>query len=168
MHALLLAAAIAAAPTPIGAPEERPVDVLAWFRMSPPEYGCWLEKTFGHRDPRWNCDLKGWKWSGDPCVDVDGWLEGPAFPDALARRVHPKARAIRLEWEHGDLRAVTIQLEGAVSEAAARRALRLPPAGAPEGFSRVDLQQCSKRGPCLTIERFEHMGAGETDCGDAR
>lgn len=168
MRRFLLAVLLLAMPS-AGAPQdEHAPDVLAWFAMTPPQFGCWLENTFGHRDPKWHCGLQGWKPSGDPCDDVVPYYEGPRLPESVAKRIDPRLRGIELEWEYGRLRGVTLSFEGPIAEATAREACRLPPTGAPGGFLRIDLQRCSKAATCLVVQRFEHQGAGDVDCDAVR
>jgi hypothetical protein len=144
------------------------VDVVAWFAMTPPQFGCWLERTWGHRDPRWNCDLNGWRRSGDPCDDTVPYYEGPEFPASFATRVEPRLANVRLAWEHGQLQAAWFAFDRPVSELSAREAFGLPAQGTPSGLMSVAWQQCSKRGPCLGIEKFDHQGAGDVDCDAVR
>ena len=152
----------------LAATEPAPVDVLAWFKLSPPEIGCWLERTWGHRDPKWNCDLKGWKGSGDPCDDWKPYYEGPEISDAVAKRMGARLENVHLEWEHGMLRSVTLHFDSPVTESEARRAFGLPLEGVPAGLMAIDHQRCSKRGTCLRVEKFEHQGAGDVDCDEVR
>jgi hypothetical protein len=152
----------------VGTAERAPVDVLAWFEKGPPEFGCWVERALGYRDPRWNCDLTGWSPSGDPCDDTAPYYEGPELPEADAKRLDHRLRTIGLDWEHGRLREVVFYFEGPVTESLARGAFGLPAEGAPAGFLDVGMQLCSKSGTCLHIEKFEHQGAGDVDCDAVR
>lgn len=163
---LVLLAMSAACRRPVA--ERAPVDVVALFSLSPPALGCWLEKRWGHRDEKWNCDLKGWNRSGDPCDDTEPYYGGPATPDSVAKRMGPRLWEIDLEWEHGDLRSVSLAFDGPVTEAEARRTFGLPPEGVPPGLMFISLQDCSRRGTCLIVEKFEHQGAGDVDCDAVR
>ena len=47
-------------------------------------------------------------------------------------------------------------------------ALKLVGFAAPEtteGFSSIELEDCAKGRSCLVVQKFEHQGAGEVDCG---
>lgn len=143
-------------------------DIQTWPRAGAASFGCFLEKTFGARDPRFNCALGAYENHGDPCHDTAAYYEGPAFPAGKAGAVHPLAREIRLAWEHGDLQAVHLTLRGRLTEEEALRALRLPPAGRllPH-VSRISVQACAKEATCVLVEGFDHMGAGEVECGES-
>jgi hypothetical protein len=164
------------------------LNVLAWPRMSSSEFGCYMEKTLGHRDPRFNCALKGYENQGDPCDNTEAYEEGPGFPASLATRVHPLATDVQLSWEHGELQQVTITLKGTLNEAEVRNAFKLPSADAyqlseaqqqsmPENLmdSSVQYQTLNSsagEGPSdpsqgltsVMLTGFDHMGAGDVDC----
>ena len=89
------------------------LDVRTWPRMSVGAFGCYLEKSLGHRDPRFNCALKHYQNKGDPCKNTEAYYEGPDFPVSLALHVHPLATDVKLDWEHGELQSVTITLKAA-------------------------------------------------------
>ena len=138
--------------------------ILDWPRMTSPAFGCLLEKTLGHRDPRFNCALKSVK-PGDPCIDTADYHAGPKFPPALAPRVHTLASNVDLAFEHGQLQSVTVMLTGKFSEAEVRRAFGLPDdAARPANVSSISVQDCSLLSTCLVVQGFEHMGAADVDC----
>ena len=164
------------------------VNVLVWPRMSSSEFDCYMEKTLGHRDKRFNCALKGYKNQGDPCNKTDAYVEGPAFPASLAARIHPLATQVQLSWEHGELQQVTLLLKGTFSEVEVRNAFKLPRA---EGYMLSEAEQWSLPGNIMNFDvqyesvdsspgkrpgdrssgltsvmltGFDHMGAGDVDC----
>lgn len=152
------------------------VDVLAWPRMSSSEFGCYMEKTLGHRDQRFNCALKGYENQGDPCTNTDAYEEGPIFPVSLAARIHPLAKDVQLSWEHGELQQVTIVLKGTLDEVEVRNAFKLPRAEAfklseaEQGALPGNIMDSSVQGDPSTgltsvmLTGFDHMGAGDVDC----
>lgn len=152
------------------------VDVLAWPRLSSSAFGCYLEKTLGHRDKRFNCALKGYENQGDPCTNAAAYAEGPEFPARLAARVHPLAKDVELSWEHGELQQVTLVLKGTFNEVEVRRAFKLPRAEAyslseaeqgalPENIMDTSVQADPSNGLTLVmLTGFDHMGAGDVDC----
>ena len=168
------------------------VNVSTWPQMSVSAFGCYLEKTFGYRDKRFNCSLKGYKNQGDPCKNTDAYYEGPTFPRNLATKVYPLATDIELSWEHGELQEVRIMLAGTLNEVEVRNAFKLPRAAAtalspaeretlPENIEDTDIQYPSDpihRSPAtrpsdpsrgqtvVVLEGFDHIGAGDVDCGD--
>jgi len=166
------------------------VNVLAWPRMSSSEFGCYMENTLGHRDPRFNCALKGYENQGDPCDNPQAYEEGPGFPANLAAKVHPLATDVQLSWEHGELQQVTITLKGTLNEAEVRKAFKLPSAEAyelseaeqrsmPENLMDTSVQYQTVNNSAgegssdpsqgltsVMLTGFDHMGAGDVDCSD--
>ncbi|MBZ5789148.1 hypothetical protein K8353_03425 [Burkholderia contaminans] len=184
----LLAAANPSSGTPLPKPT---VDVRTWPRMTSPKFGCYVETTFGYRDKRFNCALKKYRNTGDACGNTKVYNEGPAFPDRLAASVHPLATKVELDWEHGDLQMVTVTLKGTWNEADVRKAFGLPRAegrklteaelhSAPDNLMDTSVQYPSApldeslakrpsnpaRGTtAVMLYGFDHMGAGDADCG---
>ena len=163
---LLGALALLAAPA-LAEPALSKTDVLTWPRARADAFGCFLEKSFAIRDPRFNCALKGYVNNGDPCKNVDAYVEGPKFPDGEARLIDPSVASVELTWEHGELQSVELTLKKAAPEARVRRLFQLPAKGAPSraNVMSVDVQQCGKDATCLAVQGFDHMGAGDVDCG---
>ena len=193
--AVLVAAVplLAAANPSTGAALPKPtVDIRAWPRMPSPAFGCTLEKTFDYRDKRFNCMLKKYRNTGDACRNTTAYYEGPAFPDRLAARVHPLATKVDLDWEHGDLQMVTVMLKGTWNEADVRKAFGLPRAEGrklteaelrkqPANLMDTSIQYPSSpvddglgRRPsdpahgttAVMLYGFDHMGAGDVECGE--
>ncbi len=101
---------------------------------------------------------------GDPCKDTAHYYAGPEFPSSLLERLPVKATGVHLSWEHGSLQEVTLHLAPGVDEAAAKAAL--PSAPLPDNVQSVDVQACNPNFLCASLEGFDHMGAGDVDCGD--
>ena len=140
------------------------MNILDWPRLTSPAFGCLMEKTFRHRDPRFNCDTKSVD-PGDPCVKTREYYQGPEFPKALAARIHPLATDVRLDFEHGDLRVVAITLKGKFSESDVLKAFNLSDDGRRRpNIMSVTVQDCSLVGTCLLLTGFDHMGAADVDC----
>ncbi|MEJ7807356.1 MAG: hypothetical protein WKG03_15710, partial [Telluria sp.] len=68
-------------------------DILKWSAMDPVQFGCYVENTFGVRDPRFNCSAKPYVASGDPCSAPEAYEEGPAFPPSAAAKIHPDIKS---------------------------------------------------------------------------
>ena len=141
-------------------------DVLSWPRTKADKFGCFLEKSFGYRDRKFNCGLTGYINQGDPCKNFEAYYEGPKFPSEKANLVHPLIQSIELSWEHGDLQAVDITLNKKLDEQEVRKQFNLPKN---DNHSRpnirsISIQQCSLKATCLIIQGFDHMGAGDVDC----
>jgi hypothetical protein len=135
-------------------------DILAWPRLSAAEMGCLIEKRFGHRDARFNCDLKDYvKPRG--CDEPDRYYEGPQFPEALAARVHPLASEVNLSFEHGDLQMVIVRLAGSFSEPQFLEALGIADADARPG----NVMYLSVGPHSVMLQGFDHMGGADVDCG---
>lgn len=167
------------------------IDLSNWPRMTSTQFGCYMEKTFGHRDPRFNCATKNYKNDGDPCRNTEPYYEGPAFPDRAARKVHPLATRVELDWEHEELREVTVTLKGTWNEAQVRKVFRLPRTDAfrlsdaenavlPEHLMDTSVQyplsnddavgerasDPSRGVTSVSFIGFEHMGAADFECGE--
>jgi hypothetical protein len=141
------------------------IDLLSWARASPADIGCRMEKLFGHRDARFNCDLKNYVSTGDPCKNTTAYYEGPAFPKELAARVHPLATDVDLAFEHGALQSITVWLRGDFSEQQVLQALGLRTvADRSDNIMSIGIQRAN--GTSLAIQGFDHMGAGDADCPD--
>ena len=166
---LLICGVGAAAQTPVKTSDARldaaAVNILPWARMSAPDFGCFMEKTLGYRDAKFNCALKNYKNHGGPCRNTKAYYEGPKFPQRLASRVHPLATYIGLDWEHGNLRQITVNLKGMFSEQEVRDAFKVPKEFTyRDNVMSVDVQNCSTGMTCLNITGFDHIGSGDVDC----
>lgn len=139
------------------------LNILGWPRMSAAAFGCYMEKTLGHRDSQFNCGLKNVK-EGDPCVDTANYYAGPKFPKALANRIHPLASDVDLSFEHGKLQRVAVTLTGKFDEGAVRTAFGLADQGLPQSVTTASVQDCSLTSTCLLLIGFDHVGAGDVDC----
>lgn len=151
---------------PARSPPTVPLTSLAsWPRMRADRFGCLMERELGARDARFNCALHGYENQGDPCQNTDAYYEGPAFPEQALPRLRPAPRELSLDWEHGDLQAISVTLPGRLSEDEARRrvGLRAPDAGLPGNVNAVSVSAC-REDTCVRIEGFDHMGAGEVEC----
>jgi hypothetical protein len=83
------------------------------------------------------------------------------------RLIHPLAIDVRLDCEHGELRAVAVTLKGKFSESDVLKAFDLSDdrRRRPNIIS-VSVQDCSLVGTCLLLTGFDHMGAGDVDCSN--
>ncbi|WP_426102133.1 hypothetical protein [Massilia sp. TSP1-1-2] len=146
--------------------------LLTWPGMNPVQFGCYVEKTFGVRDKRFNCSAKPYVAGGNPCTAADAYEEGPAFPDAAAAKIHPDIKTIDLSWEHGDLQQISVDFKRKLSRKEIATILSLPENfEVPQEkmkFIRIYIQECSSDGSCLGIQMFDHQGAGDIDCGDVK
>ncbi len=134
--------------------------LVDWPRMRSDVFGCMLEREYKHKDPRFNCALTGYENKGSPCGrGAEAYYEGPAAPPGLLEG----AEHLTLAWEGGTLRAVTIELAGQLSAAQARKRLELPDK-LPANAAGLDVQSCGTGKTCVSLEGFEHVGAGDVDC----
>jgi len=144
---------------------------ITWPRMPVDRFGCLLERELSYRDGKFNCALTGYRNKGTPCVDIESYFEGPAFPLSRVARVAPILASIEIAYQAGQVRAVTLVLKDRLSVAQIRQQLRLPPLEAlPSHVSSVRFDGCragSDGQVCnvVLIEGFEHQGAGDVDCG---
>jgi hypothetical protein len=140
-------------------------NVLTWPRTKVDRFGCFLEKQFGYKDKKFNCGLKKYRNAGDPCKKVDAWMEGPTLPDRVAKRVNPLIKSIVLSWEHGELQGVNIEFTQKMTEAKIREILKVPALNQ-DNISSLSIQECSTEATCLVLQGFDHVGAGDADCGN--
>jgi hypothetical protein len=148
------------------------VKIADWPRTSVADFGCMLERTFGRRDARLNCSLTHYANSGDPCINTKGYYEGPDFPkEQLAKAIHPLARLVSVDYEHGQVRSVFISLDGKFDEDDVLKAFSIPPPGPlrPLNIIQVNLgDHCGPAATCVLVTGFDHMGAGDVDCSAIR
>lgn len=141
-------------------------DLASWPRRKADELGCLVEGQLGHRDARFNCALKGYKNAGDPCRNTDAYYEGPSIPDETAGKAHAWIEKIDLHWEHGDLQAMDLRLRRPATEAQVRELLGLKGSGLPPNILSLHVEACGKDETCVAVTGFDHMGAGDVDCGE--
>ena len=147
------------------------VNIVDWPRMSVADFGCLMEKTLGRRDFRFNCSLRNYTNTSDPCVNVGGYDEGPAFPKELATAVHPLARLVSPGYERGMVMAVHVHLNGKFDRDEVLKAFSIPtsPSPLPENILQVSIQDhCDPDVTCVLITGFEHQGAADVDCDAVR
>jgi hypothetical protein len=144
-------------------------DLLTWPRASADKFGCYMEKSLGYRDPRFNCGLKGYKNVGDPCENTKAYYEGPQFPERPGI-LQPLVMGVQLSWEQGRLQQFTITLMGRMTEKQARQVLNLPPPeieDLPPNVMGIDVQYPSDVTTAVSVTTFDHMGAGDVECDDS-
>lgn len=134
-------------------------DFQSWPWAGVAEFGCFLEKKFGHRDPEFNCSLKSSMNKADPCTEHEAYVAGPTFPKAKVKSVHPLFESIDLHWEHGALQGIDITLKQKLSEDEVRKKLKLKP--------EASVQQCAKDKTCIVLTGFAPQGAGDVKCEPA-
>ncbi len=149
--------------------------LAAWMRKSPVEIGCMLESEFSYKDSVFNCGKKSYVNKGDPCKNTTEYYEGIKFPNNLASKVNPLIKEINLDFEHGNLREVTITFRDSILKNKVREIFNLPQSGSsmPENVTNIGFGEnvFSKEKPFdanytrwLSITSFDHMGAGDVDC----
>ncbi|MCL2260814.1 MAG: hypothetical protein FWC15_05595 [Fibromonadales bacterium] len=155
---------------------------VSWPRMGVDEFGCMMEKTFGHRDERFNCSLIGYENKGTPCNNTDEYYEGLAFPELLVKKVHPQLSNINLSWEGGRLQNIYFSFDGAFTKEQVLKIFGLSQENTPDNIGYVDnaydgsylylkktpdnISYVRASDGSLDLTGFEHMGAGDVDCGD--
>ena len=137
------------------------VDILSWPRMTVNDFGCMMEQTFGHRDERFNCDLKSYENNGSPCYNTNEYYEGPLFPQHIVKKVHPRLEQISLSWEGGKLQHLWLIFEREFTEAEILNAFEIRPGKLPNNIYNLNLD-----GYHISLYGFDHFGAGEADCDE--
>ena len=148
--------------------------MLTWPRASVDRFGCMLERDFDTRHPRFNCSLRNYVnrrrcLRGNRCL-----LRRPGIPADKADKVLPQIDRIEIANAHGQVQAVTFILKQRQTQTAIRALLGLPSsprATLPANISSVDIQGCRPDGASqicnvVLIQGFDHMGAGDVDCGE--
>jgi len=149
--------------------------LLTWARKTPVEIGCMLEKEFSYRDSVFNCDYKNYVNKGDPCKKTDEYYEGLKFPIEWASKIDRSIKDITFDFEHGNLREITIMFQDSLLKNQIIQKFNLPLARTnfPDNIMDIGYGEniFSKEKPInqnytkwLTITGFEHMGAGDVDC----
>ena len=153
-------------------PEDVPMDtpqqkadidlLLSWFEMSPAEFGCMMEQTYGHRNERFNCSLTDYENNGGPCFNDEEYYEGPEFPEELVKQVHPWLKRITLEWEGGRIRLAWFHFDNEPSDEAiiAEFGIDL------KKYEDYFYPQIEPNHGSLIIVGFMHTGAGDLDCDE--
>lgn len=142
-------------------------EVLTWPRATLPKFGCFLEKQFKFRHPRFNCSTKKYKNKGDVCRNTQAYYEGIQFPETLVSQVHTSIRAIELFWEHGELQRVSVSFKNKMKAEDIQKIFGLPPDGKSvrPNIQSYSIQDCNKDFNCLSLVGFDHTGAGDVGCG---
>jgi hypothetical protein len=135
-------------------------DVTTWPRAEAKRFGCFLQTEFGYKDKKFNCSLRHYQNNGDPCKNTKAYYEGPQFPPDKAALVNKRFKSLDLSWEHGKLQQIGITLEGKFPEQDLRTAFKLP--------ENASIQDCSLKETCIVLTGFDHLGAGEANCGENR
>jgi hypothetical protein len=151
------AAAAAPAQAPAaGVPTKH--DVLSWPRMTPSKFGCLLEKSFGTKDKQFNCASAKKKAKAD-----EAGTEGPSFPEAKAAALQASVKSVKLVWERGELQSVSFTLTGKLSVDEVRRLFKLPAKdnNPQANVTSISIEDCSAADTCLTLQGFDHQGAGD-------
>ena len=144
------------------------------MRKTPVEIGCMLQSEFNYRDSVFNCDYKNYVNKGDPCKKIKEYYEGIVIPENLIRKIHPLIKLINLDFEHGNLREITITFEDSLLKTKIREIFNLPANGKlPANVIGINYGDdiFSKDKPVnsnftrwLVITAFDHTGAGDVGC----
>jgi hypothetical protein len=142
-------------------------DLLSWPRMEASEFGCMLEKKLHFKDKNFNCANVSVKHNwGDPCKDTNAYYSGPVLPENFGKEIDSSIHRVQLAWEHGQLQHMTVEFNKVVTKKEVERIFGFKLSRPyPKNVQSVDLKKCSKNASCLSLEGFDHMGAGEWDCG---
>jgi hypothetical protein len=149
--------------------------LLTLLRKTPVEIGCILETEFSFRDSVFNCDYKNYVNTGDPCKKIIEYYEGIQIPDNLVKKLHPFLKYIDLEFEHGNLREITLTFTDSLLKDKIKEIFNLPLERSkfPNNILKIDYGEniISRDKPInsnytkwLIITGFDHIGAGEVNC----
>ncbi len=149
--------------------------LLSLLKKTPVEIGCLLQTELQYRDSLFNCDNKNYVNKGDPCKKIKEYYEGVEIPDAIAQKMDPACKNIKLEFEHGNLRQVSITFADSILISKIKTLFTLPSDKSkfPGNVTDIDYGEntFSKDKPVnpnytrwVAITAFEHLGAGEVQC----
>lgn len=149
--------------------------LLTLLRKTPVEIGCMLETEFNFKDSVFNCNHKNYINKGDPCKKIDEYYEGIKIPDDLIKKIDPSFKEINLDFEHGNLREITITFQDSILKNKIREMFNLPIENMkfPNNVISIDYGDdiYSKEKPIdtnytkwLIITGFDHIGAAEAGC----
>jgi hypothetical protein len=139
------------------------INIMKWTRMSANKFGCYLEKSFNHKDKKFNCSLVKYKNKGDPCKNVKAYYEGPSFPSSSVQKIHPKAESVTLSWEHGVLQGVTIYFKNGITESEIERYFKITDdVNYPANYKNI--MSIDTTSGVLSIQGFDHIGAADVEC----
>lgn len=143
-------------------------ELKTWLKKNPAEIGCNLEQKLGYKDAKFNCSTTNYTNNGDPCNTTEAYYEGVEFPNEFADKIHPSIESINLDFEHGNLREVSISFKEDLTKDDINKMLALPEnkASYPKNIQQIvygENTDASKTNS-LNIIAFDHIGAGEVDC----
>ncbi len=141
-------------------------EVLSWPRMKADAFGCKMEKEWGIRDAKFNCALTHYQSGGDPCKNPEAYYEGPSLPDDFPSKLHPLLQTIQLSWEHGELQAVSLFFKESFSRPEMAELFGYHMSSDAPNIMDFSTKGCSKEGTCVTLQGFDHEGAGDVDCDE--
>jgi hypothetical protein len=133
-----------------------------------------LETEFSYKDSVFNCSYKGYFNKGDPIKNTTEFYEGIEFPVDLVSKIDPSVETLDLEFEHGNLREITIQFKDSMLKSKIAEIFNLPTErrlfpenvvdiGYGENISASNQPVNTKYTKFLTIDGFDHIGAGEVE-----
>ncbi len=146
---LALASSVSVPPTPVKS------DPLTWLRADQARFACFLETNFGTHDPIFRCGAR-------LSAKLKRADRGPQFPVEKSAEVNLLVSKIELEWEHGELRQVTLTLPRKMSRLEVWNAFHYPDdAHRPANVMSIDVQDCSQKETCVLLQGFDHQGPND-------
>nr|QLH55415.1 leucine-rich repeat protein [Archangium gephyra] len=124
--------------------------VLKWLGMPVHDFGCLLQKSFGHRDSRFNCSTTASWLKSRSCADPS-FFNGPTFPTGKSSRIHRRVKGVEVNYEGGRVSALTIKLDKRLSDNDVRHIFGLS-RSLPSNIARYRISSCGWLGQCLTLE----------------
>lgn len=139
--------------------------IMTWLRKSPQWIGCMLEEV-SFRDSVYNCASKE-----QDKKEPNDYYTMTLDPVSL-RKISPLIREMQLEFEHGNLREISITFKDSIQKEKVRELFALPKKNAKMPYNVMEVlygeNVYANNKPTdpnytrwLNIVGFEHMGAGD-------
>ena len=146
-------------------------NLLSWSRKDVADFGCMLQSEFNFRDSKFNCDLKNYVNHGDPCFKTEAYYEGPSFPKNESQKIDANIESIGLNFEHGELQMIEIDLKNSMQKEVVQKIFSLPINNNdfPQNVMNISYST-SKPNEIkgFAIIGFDHQGAGDVDCDEIK
>lgn len=145
----------------------QPSELAGWPRMRATDFGCMLEKRFGADAGRFGCaaDYDRIVWS-DGCAGGENYNVGPELPVRVAKTLPAPVESVSLDWEHGDLRSVTVYFDRKLGNAEIEKTFGVRIDGSNrDNLMSVSVDECATGKTCLSLDGFEHIGGADLEEG---
>ena len=139
------------------------IPVSDWPNMAIEKFGCYIEREFGVKPKKFNCDIKGYTPQKDVCADEKAYYEGLEFPEERVKVVSNSLKDIQIIFEHGNIQQVSFEFPLDVKKPDAINALKIS-RPLPKNIIKATYEKCSNTSNCLKLVGFEHLSREQANC----